>query len=119
MTDRVRVINGVASVQESEQFVAELESRVRLLEMTLANEARIVEAQANLDTDSKYIGTKSKDYLRGSVERMRRYAANEPIEGNLVRNGDPSREYRSLLHKRRGHESNSWSCQQCFDEGIR
>ena len=93
-----------------------MERRIRLLEWVLAFEARVVEAQASLETDSKYIGKSSKEYLRASVERMRSLAVGG-IEYNT--NSDPSREYRSLYHSRLNHEGNSWGCSDCLNEGIR
>lgn len=96
--------------------VARLEARVKELEMCLAREARVVEAQASLETDSKYIGKQSKEFLRTSVERLRLLALGESVV--YLQGGRLSDPYKSLIHERKGHQSDGWFCQACADLGL-
>lgn len=89
-----------------------LEDRIRELEIVLAYEARVVEAQASLHSDSKYIGKNSKAILREQVEKMREVAAGG---GAVV----DKREYRSLIHYRHNHGESAWGCDACIKEGLR
>lgn len=99
----------------NDEKVAQLEARVRELEILLAFEARVVEAQASLDTEGKYIGKTNKAILREQVARMRDAATGFGIVAD-------KREYRNLIHDREKHEEqgfSGWGCTLCFEKGAR
>lgn len=105
----------VLATSDKDAEIEQLKQRVRDLEKAMAFEARVIEAQASLETESKYIGLKSKEYLRELVEDMRSISVGGTTYRSLAK--APDREYRSLIHQRRGHtESMSLGCAQCREE---